>query len=118
MQVSALKDEKEKVKQSQSRKVTPPLDTHIGCRVGGVTLVVLVLLEMDPKRHQLLSQRRLGLKNQRSLTTKDPKRFGYLNLLDFFFFLGSKKEKWFLDSGCSRHMTGDESKFAFLTRRK
>ena len=48
------------------------------------TLVVLVLLEMDPKRHQLLSQRRLGLKNQRSLTTKDPKRFGYLNLLDFF----------------------------------
>ena len=48
------------------------------------TLVVLVLLEMDPKRHQILSQRRLGLKNQRSLTTKDPKIFGYLNLLDFF----------------------------------
>ena len=23
-----------------------------------------------------------------------------------------------MDSGCSRHMTGDESKFAFLTRRK
>ena len=42
-------------------------------------------LRMDPKRHQLLSQRRLGLKNQRSLTTKDPKIFGYLNLLDFFF---------------------------------
>ena len=53
------------------------------------TLVVLVILEMDPKRHQLLSQRRLGLKNQRSLTTKDPKRFGYLNLLDFF--LGIKE---------------------------
>ena len=53
------------------------------------TLVVLVLLEMDPKRHRLLSQRRLGLKNQRSLTTKDPKRFGYLNLLDFF--LGIKE---------------------------
>ncbi|KAL6342200.1 hypothetical protein AAG906_006814 [Vitis piasezkii] len=31
---------------------------------------------------------------------------------------GSKKEKWFLDSGCSRHMTEDESKFAFLTKRK
>ncbi|RVW67413.1 hypothetical protein CK203_065207 [Vitis vinifera] len=28
------------------------------------------------------------------------------------------KDKWFLDSGCSRHMTGDESKFAFLTKRK
>ena len=55
------------------------------------TLVVLVLLEMDPKRHQLLSQRRLGLKNQRSLTTKDPKRFWYLNLLDFFFLLWIKE---------------------------
>ena len=53
------------------------------------TLVVLVLLEMDPKRHQLLSQIRLGLKNQRSLTTKNPKRFGYQNLLDFF--LGIKE---------------------------
>ncbi|RVW14392.1 hypothetical protein CK203_090476 [Vitis vinifera] len=31
---------------------------------------------------------------------------------------GSKKDKWFLDSGCSRHTTGDESKFAFLTKRK
>ncbi|RVW91113.1 hypothetical protein CK203_039896 [Vitis vinifera] len=31
---------------------------------------------------------------------------------------GSKKDKWFLDSGCSRHMTGDESKFSFLTERK
>ncbi|RVW33309.1 hypothetical protein CK203_085330 [Vitis vinifera] len=29
-----------------------------------------------------------------------------------------EKDKWFLDSGCSRHMTGDESKFAFLTKRK
>ena len=45
------------------------------------TLVALILLEMDPKRHQLLSQRRLGLKNQMSLTT---------NLLDFFF-LGIKE---------------------------
>ncbi|KAL6345561.1 hypothetical protein AAG906_017288 [Vitis piasezkii] len=31
---------------------------------------------------------------------------------------GSKEDKWFLDTGCSRHMTGDESKFAFLTKRK
>ncbi|RVW80695.1 hypothetical protein CK203_053926 [Vitis vinifera] len=30
---------------------------------------------------------------------------------------GSKKDKWFLDSGCSRYMIGDESKFAFLTKR-
>ena len=30
---------------------------------------------------------------------------------------GSKKDKWFLDSECSRHMTGDESKFAFLTKK-
>nr|CAN82044.1 hypothetical protein VITISV_020597 [Vitis vinifera] len=32
--------------------------------------------------------------------------------------LDSKNDKWFLDSGYSRYMTGDESKFAFLTKRK
>ena len=48
------------------------------------TLVVLVLLGMDPKMSQPLSQRRLGLKNQWSLMTKDPKRFGYPKLLNFF----------------------------------
>ena len=37
MQVSTLKDEKEKVKESQSRSVTPPLVIPIGCRVGGFT---------------------------------------------------------------------------------
>ena len=47
------------------------------------TLVVLVLLGMDPKRFQPLSQRRLELKNQKSLTTKDPKRFRYPKLLNF-----------------------------------
>ena len=33
-----VSSEKEKVKESQSRSVTPPLDIHFGCRVGGVTL--------------------------------------------------------------------------------
>ena len=47
------------------------------------TLVVLVILKMDPKKPQPLSQRRLGLTSQRSLTTKDLKRFGSLKLLDF-----------------------------------
>ena len=39
---SGVSSEKEKVKesQSQSRNVTPPLDTHFGCRVGGVTVLV------------------------------------------------------------------------------
>ena len=30
---------------------------------------------------------------------------------------GSKKDKWFLDRGCSRHMAEDESKFAFFTKK-
>ena len=47
------------------------------------TLVVLVLLGMDPKKSQPLSKRRLRLKNQRSRITKDPKRFGYPKLLNF-----------------------------------
>jgi len=27
---------------------------------------------------------------------------------------GDKKDLWLLDSGCSRHMTGDKTKFAKL----
>ena len=34
---AGVSSEKEKVKESQSRRVAPPLDTHFGCRVGGVT---------------------------------------------------------------------------------
>ena len=34
---AGVSSEKEKVKWSQSRSVTPSLDTHFGCRVGGVT---------------------------------------------------------------------------------
>ena len=61
-------------------KVPQPFATFV---VEEDTLVVLVLLEIDPKRSQPLSQKKLGLKGQRSLTPKDPKRFGYLKLLDF-----------------------------------
>ena len=35
----SIKKEKVKESQSQSRSVTPPLDIHFGCRVGGVTTV-------------------------------------------------------------------------------
>ena len=36
---AGVSSEKEKVKESQSRSrsVTPPLDIHFGCRVGGIT---------------------------------------------------------------------------------
>ena len=37
---AGVNSEKEKVKESQSRRVTPPLDTHFGCQVGGVTRLV------------------------------------------------------------------------------
>ena len=60
--------------------------------------------------------KRFGLKNPRSLTLKDLKKYGLLNQLEFYV-VGSKKDTWFLDSGCSRHMTGDESKFAFLSKK-
>ena len=35
---TGVNSEKEKVKESQSRRVAPLLDTHFGCRVGGVTV--------------------------------------------------------------------------------
>ena len=34
---AGVSSEKEKVKESQSRRVTPSLDIHFRCRVGGVT---------------------------------------------------------------------------------
>ena len=34
---AGVSSEIEKVKESQSRSVTPPLDIHFGCRAGGVT---------------------------------------------------------------------------------
>ena len=49
---------KEKVKESQSRSVTPSLHTHFGCRAGGVTTTVfnrclnwLRLVLMLPRCH-------------------------------------------------------------------
>ena len=36
--VSSESRERKKVKESQSRSVAPPLDTHFGCRVGGVII--------------------------------------------------------------------------------
>ena len=38
---AGVSSKKEKVKesQSQSRSVTPSLDIHLGCRVGGVTVL-------------------------------------------------------------------------------
>ena len=54
-------------------KVLQPFATFV---VEDNTLVVLVLLGIDPKGPQPLIQRRLGLKSQRSLTTKDPKIIG------------------------------------------
>ena len=43
---AGVSSEKEKVKesQSQSRSVTPSLDTHFKCRVGGVTHQILKII--------------------------------------------------------------------------
>src|ERR1044072_6860264 len=50
------------------------------------------------------------------LTTKDPINLGYLKAPTKPCFVGVlKEEDWYLDSGCSKHMTGDKSKFSFLT---
>ena len=35
---TSVRSEKEKVKEFQSQSVTPSLDTHFGCRGGGVTI--------------------------------------------------------------------------------
>ncbi|KAL6326837.1 hypothetical protein AAG906_011015 [Vitis piasezkii] len=43
--------------------------------------------------------------------------FMAIDELDEFYIVGFKNDKWFLDNGCSRHMTRDESKFAILIKK-
>ena len=45
------------------------------------------------------------------LTDKDPKQFGYQYKNDFIFdcMQGKRNNIWYLDNGCSRHMTGDST---------
>ena len=54
---AGVSSEKEKVKGSQSRRVTPSLDAHFGCRGGGVTLEALV--EMGTKIKESHHYRRM-----------------------------------------------------------
>ena len=45
------------------------------------------------------------------LKNMDPKQFGYQFKIDFVFncVQGKRRNMWYLDSGCSRHMTGDST---------
>jgi len=56
------------------------------------------------------------------LTLEDPKSNGYLNLkLSILQICLREKEKnksWYLDSGCSRHMTGEKSMFLTLAMKE
>jgi len=52
-------------------------------------------------------------------TMLDPRKYGYQRKLEFFFWLQvtiKKKIKWYLDSGCLRHMIGDSSYFIKLVQ--
>ena len=47
-----------------------------------------------------------------------PNKFGFQNQVSNLFMqecLAAIHNRWYLDSGCSRHMTGDKSKFYLLT---
>ena len=56
------------------------------------------------------------------LTQEDPQKYGYLSqtlLMLQVCLKGSEKQKfWYLDSGCSRHMTGERSMFLTLTMKE
>ncbi|KAL1334054.1 hypothetical protein AAHE18_11G148900 [Arachis hypogaea] len=62
----------------------------------------------------------MHLDNQKGLTLKDQKIFEYLRSLKSFvqFCLASKKKNdmWYLDSRCSRHMTGKATYFIKLDK--
>ncbi|XP_070039821.1 uncharacterized protein [Nicotiana tomentosiformis] len=55
----------------------------------------------------------------RNLTIQDPSRLGYLkisNLVLQEYRKKNRKGKWYLDSACSRHMTGDKQLFKTVTK--
>ena len=94
----------------------------------------LSMLSQNPriKVLNLKSGRRQGrtildIKHRRSskllgLTQEDPQRYGYLRktlLMLQVCLKGNKQQKsWYLDNGCSRHMTGDRSLFLTLTMKE
>ena len=48
----------------------------------------------------------------------EPNKFGFQNQVSNVFMqecLAAIHNRWYLDSGCSRHMTGDKSKFCLFT---
>ncbi|XP_070031796.1 uncharacterized protein [Nicotiana tomentosiformis] len=55
-----------------------------------------------------------------ALTIQDPSRLGYLKISNFSFLQEhhkkNRKGKWYLDSACSRHMTGDKQLFKTVTK--
>ena len=62
---------------------------------------------------------RKGKGSKTLLTQKDPRRYGYLKLkLPLMQVclksIHQREKKWYLDSGCSRHMTGNKSWFRNL----
>jgi len=55
------------------------------------------------------------------LTLLDPRKFGYQRKFEISFWLWviiERKSKWYLDIGCSRHMTGNSSSFMKLEKQK
>ena len=49
----------------------------------------------------------------------EPNKFGFQNQISNLFMkecLATIHNRWYLDSGCSRHMTGDKTKFCLLTK--
>ena len=49
------------------------------------------------------------------LTYKDPRKFGYQNQNMIIWMMDSLKQSWYTNSGCSKHMAGDASKFIHIS---
>ncbi|KAL6345676.1 hypothetical protein AAG906_017412 [Vitis piasezkii] len=68
------------------------------------------------KFNKFMRGERRDEKRKRTWCVSSARNWDTLNMI-VLFTRGSKKDKRFLDSGCSRHMTRDESKFSFLTKK-
>ncbi|XP_075107183.1 uncharacterized protein LOC142180148 [Nicotiana tabacum] len=101
----------------QKRALKIPINRCVFIVENVVTLLTIAgLRTIGDRSGGLNSLVKLTLRN---LTFQDPSRLGYLKTSNLILQEHRKKNqkgKWYLDSACSRHMTGDKQLFKTVTK--
>lgn len=98
----------------ESTNLSSPIACNFCRRAGHISSTCYV--RNGPQKASISKVKKIWVENSKVTNPQGSKRYGYLNLLELCS-QGSKKDKWFSDSGYSKHMIEDEFKFSFLTRK-